>query len=72
MMIVNSRTVETYNNGNWGGTALDQIKPGDRFRLFEIDSTGKNIVVDPHGGDSWIAASYPYKSDGDLCVKVMS
>ncbi len=67
MIIIDKRIVEVYSNGIWIRTELEDMKKGDRFRLFTSD--GKQII-DNKGKNEWIASSEAYMKMGDWVINV--
>lgn len=51
------RYVEIYNCGEWVKASFEELKIGDRFRLYE--STGE-LVIGENGQIEWFCTSKPY------------
>ena len=64
---MDKRIVEVYSNGIWIQTEFEDLRKGDRFRLFESDG---ERVVDDKGRKEWIASSSPFMKMGDWVVNI--
>lgn len=67
------RTVTRLQEGKWQPCSFSDLKPGDRFQLWEeIPPCGDQmLVVNAKGQSQWTAASLPYINDqGVETIKV--
>lgn len=64
---LDKRIVEVYSNGIWIQTEFEDLRQGDRFRLFESDG---ERVVDDKGRNEWIASSNAFMKLGDWVINV--
>lgn len=62
------RTVEVFKNNRWNMADMNDLKPGDLFRMKEPNGL---YVTDNNGRSSWVASSKPYKNKkGVLTIKI--
>jgi len=62
------RTVEIYKKDRWERIEFKELRIGDRFRLFEDDST---VVMDNENCKEWLVSSLPrINSDGVYEVEI--
>ena len=62
------RTVEIYKKDRWERIEFKELRIGDRFRLFEDDST---VVMDNKNCKEWLVSSLPrINSDGVYEVEI--
>jgi len=56
------RTVEIYTIDDWEEIEFKDLKPGDRFRLFD----GEEQVIDEKGYREWLVATIPYINENGI------
>ena len=67
-MTKNLRRIQRLENGEWADTTMDELRVGQRFRMFE--SSGEQVVDTSTGQDSWVVISGPYFPEGmSTCVE---
>lgn len=68
MKYIEKRKVEIFTKGGWREINFEELKPGDKFRMFKPDGTP---VEDSDGNRVFIAISEPFLTeDNVLAVEI--
>lgn len=62
------RTVQIFKDMKWQDISFNDLKSGDKFRMFEPD--GDPVINTIDGTTEWVAGSDVYYEDGNYQIKI--